>query len=181
MQHTLLEYIHLGGYVMYILVALNILGLTILLWKFIEIQIEGFRARKVVLKIIDESKEEHSCSNLRELEDDIYNRASKHLLSCEFGMVTIKVIASIAPILGLLGTVIGVLQSFETIAATGFSQGATSFASGISLALITTAGGLIVALPHYIGYNYLMGSLTRLEAKYEALIVNRITREKKTN
>ena len=178
MKHSLLEYIHLGGYVMYILVALNVIGLTILLWKFVQIRVENAKAQKNVTNIISETKKEHSAESLKQLEDEIYNKASKYLLSCENGMNTIKIIATIAPILGLLGTVIGVLQSFETIAAAGFSNGANSFASGISLALITTVGGLIVALPHYIGYNYLSGSFTKLEAKYESLIVNRITSEK---
>lgn len=178
MNHSIIEYIHLGGYVMYVLVFLNIIGLTIILWKFIQVKIEGFRAKKVIDKIISQTKQEHTNESLKILEDEIYNKASSRLLACESGMTTIKIIASIAPILGLLGTVIGVLSSFETIAATGFAQGANSFASGISLALITTVGGLIVALPHYIGYNYLSGSFTKLESKYESLIVNRITREK---
>lgn len=177
MNHTIIEYIHLGGYVMYILVVLNIIGLTILLWKFLQIQIEKRRAQKIVTNIFNQVQKEHSLS-FKDLENEIYNKASKYLLSCENGMNTIKIIATIAPILGLLGTVIGVLQSFETIALEGMSNGANSFASGISLALITTIGGLIVALPHYIGYNYLQGSFTHLEAKYESLIVNRMTREK---
>lgn len=176
MKHSLIEYIHLGGYVMYVLVLLNIIGLSILLWKFIQIQIENKRAQKIVTSIFNEVQKEHSTS-FKNLEDEIYNKATRYLLSCESGMNTIKIIATIAPILGLLGTVIGVLSSFETIAAAGFASGANSFASGISLALITTVGGLIVALPHYIGYNYLSGSFTRLEAKYEQLIVNRMTRE----
>lgn len=176
MKHSLIEYIHLGGYVMYILVFLNVVGLSILLWKFIQIQIENKRAQKIVTNIFNEVQKEHSTS-FKNLEDEIYNKAARYLLSCESGMNTIKIIATIAPILGLLGTVIGVLSSFETIAAAGFASGANSFASGISLALITTVGGLIVALPHYIGYNYLSGSFTRLEAKFEQLIVNRMTRE----
>lgn len=176
MKHSLIEYIHLGGYVMYILVFLNVVGLSILLWKFIQIQIENKRAQKIVTNIFNEVQKEHSTS-FKNLEDEIYNKAARYLLSCESGMNTIKIIATIAPILGLLGTVIGVLSSFETIAAAGFASGANSFASGISLALITTVGGLIVALPHYVGYNYLSGSFTRLEAKFEQLIVNRMTRE----
>ncbi len=177
MNHSIIEYIHLGGYVMYILVVLNMIGLSILLWKFIQIQIENAKAQKIVTNIFNEVQKEHS-SSFHNLEDEIYNKASKYLLFCESGMNTVKIIATIAPILGLLGTVIGVLSSFETIAAAGFSNGADSFASGISLALITTVGGLIVALPHYIGYNYLSGSFTKLEIKFESMIVNRITREK---
>lgn len=177
MKHSLIEYIHLGGSVMYILVVLNIIGLSILLWKFIQIQIENKKAQKIVTKIFSDVKKEHSSSS-KNLEDAIFNKTSKYLLSCENGMNTIKIIATISPILGLLGTVLGVLSSFEAISEAGFSNGANTFASGISLALITTVGGLIVALPHYIGYNYLAGSYTKLETKYEELIINRITSEK---
>lgn len=176
MKHSLIEYIHLGGYVMYILVAINILGLSIMLWKFIQIKIENSKAENVVANIFDKMHKEHSVTSTK-VEKDIYHQASKYLLRLDTGMNTIKIIATIAPILGLLGTVIGVLQSFETISTAGFSQGADLFASGISLALITTIGGLIVALPHFIGFNYLMGSFTKLESKYMELIINRITRE----
>jgi biopolymer transport protein ExbB len=176
MKHSLIEYIHLGGYVMYILVFLNILGLTIVLWKFIQIRIENAKSQKVITSIFSNVQKEHSHS-FEKLEKEIYQKASKYLLSLDLGMNTIKIIATIAPILGLLGTVIGVLQSFETISTAGFAQGADLFASGISLALITTIGGLIVALPHYIAYNYLSGSFTKLESKYEEMIINRFTRE----
>jgi len=176
MKHSLIEYIHLGGYVMYILVAINILGLSNILWKFIQIKIENSKAQKVVTTIFEDIKNKHSLSS-KKVEKDIYHQASKYLLRLDTGMNTIKIIASIAPILGLLGTVIGVLQSFETISTAGFSQGADTFASGISLALITTIGGLIVALPHYIGFNYLTGSFTKLESKYMEIIINRITSE----
>jgi biopolymer transport protein ExbB len=176
MKHSLIEYIHLGGYVMYILVAINILGLSIILWKFIQIKIENSKAQNVVSNIFNDIQKKHSLSS-RKVEKDIYHHASQYLLRLDTGMNTIKIIATIAPILGLLGTVIGVLQSFETISTAGFSQGADTFASGISLALITTIGGLIVALPHYIGFNYLMGSFTKLESKYMEIIINRITSE----
>jgi biopolymer transport protein ExbB len=176
MKHSLIEYIHLGGYVMYILVFLNILGLSIILWKFIQIRIESSKSQKVITNIFNSVQKEHSTLSSK-VENEIYHKASKYLLDLDFGMNTIKIIATIAPILGLLGTVIGVLQSFETISSAGFAQGADLFASGISLALITTVGGLIVALPHYIAYNYLLGSFTKLESKYEEMIINRITRE----
>lgn len=179
MQHSLLEYIQLGGYVMYILVGLNVLSLSLILWKFIQLSMENKNASKTVDRLLSEViSSTHGDKNLSELENKIYNKISKYLLTSENGMNTIKIIATIAPILGLLGTVIGVLEAFETIAAAGFSQGVNSFASGISLALITTVGGLIVALPAFIGYNYLTGSMTKLETKFEALVVDRIANEK---
>jgi biopolymer transport protein ExbB len=49
-----------------------------------------------------------------------------------------------------------------------------SFAQGISMALITTVGGMIVAIPHFIGHNYLIGMLDSLESKLEKKILVKI-------
>ena len=59
----------------------------------------------------------------------------------------------ISPLLGLLGTVTGMIQVFDTIAQTGVG-GAAALSSGISEALITTATGLLIAIPALVAYNY---------------------------
>lgn len=178
MQKTILDYIEQGGSIMYILTVLSVLCLSIIIFKIIQIQIDKLRAKKVVDKIIENSKTKYQSYGLKEVESDIYNQASNVLLSKESGMTTLQIIATISPILGLLGTVIGILKAFEVIADKGLGGGVDVFATSISLALITTIGGLIVALPAYIGYNYLNHSLTKLEARYEKLIINRIISEK---
>ena len=91
----------------------------------------------------------------------------------EKGLNTVKIIASISPLLGLLGTVIGVLIAFRVMSQTGLNNPA-SFAQGISMALITTVGGMIVAIPHYVGYNYLLGMLDKIETKLENNILTNI-------
>ena len=81
----------------------------------------------------------------------------------EYNIGTLGIIASICPLLGLLGTVTGMIQVFgETISS---SPASLSLATGISSALITTAAGLIVAIPAYIFHRY----FTR---KIEVLILN---------
>ena len=81
----------------------------------------------------------------------------------EYNIGTLGIIASICPLLGLLGTVTGMIQVFgETISS---SPATLSLAPGISSALITTAAGLIVAIPAYIFHRY----FTR---KIEVLILN---------
>ena len=89
----------------------------------------------------------------------------------EFGLNTVKIIASLSPLIGLLGTVIGILNSFDSISHLGLGD-PTVFSSGISIALITTVAGLIVAIPHYIGYNYFVGSLDNLEVQLEKQILD---------
>lgn len=181
MKQSLMQYIQVGGYIMYILVGLSIVSLSIIIWKFIQLKIEKHKTEKSVETMVQELREEHKDISLGDVETQFFNKATNYLLSLESGMTSLQIIATIAPILGLLGTVIGILQAFEAISASGFSEGANSFASSISLALVTTIAGLIVALPSYAGHNYLLGSLEKLEAQYETIIIGKIINEKKNN
>lgn len=78
-------------------------------------------------------------------------------------------IASVSPLLGLLGTVTGMIQAFRQVVASG-AQGAidpTRLASGIWEALITTAAGLSVAIPCFVGYKYLASRADRMAVEME--------------
>jgi biopolymer transport protein ExbB len=66
---------------------------------------------------------------------------------------TLGTIAGISPLLGLLGTVLGMIEVFNTIAESGAGQ-AAQLSSGISQALITTATGLLVAIPALVAHNF---------------------------
>lgn len=157
---NLMHYMDQGGIIMYILLGLNILGFTTMIIKFIQI-LSAKVKRKKILEMLLQSR--NSISDKNANHHIIKDRITEKMIQLEGGLSTIKIIASIAPLLGLLGTTIGVLLSFEAISAQGLDDPAI-FAKGISMALITTVGGLIVAIPHYIGYNYLIGLLDSLEA-----------------
>jgi len=75
-------------------------------------------------------------------------------------------IAAITPLLGLLGTVTGMIDVFATITANGVGNPGL-LAGGISEALITTAAGLSVAIPSLIGYRYLRGRIDSLVVRME--------------
>ncbi len=75
-------------------------------------------------------------------------------------------IAAISPLLGLLGTVIGMVKVFAAITTHGVGD-PTVLAGGISEALITTAAGLTVAIPALIGYRYLRGKVDALAVRME--------------
>ena len=75
-------------------------------------------------------------------------------------------IAAITPLLGLLGTVVGMVNVFEAITSQGVGNPAV-LAGGISEALITTAAGLVVAIPSLIGYRYLRGRVDALVVRME--------------
>lgn len=75
-------------------------------------------------------------------------------------------IASLSPLMGLLGTVLGMIRTFNAITTAGIGSPA-SLAGGIAEALITTAAGLTVAIPALIGYKYLRGRVQQLVVKME--------------
>jgi len=155
----LMYYMDKGGIIMYILLGLNVIGFTIMIFKFLQFMFIKTKDNKFI-KDIYENMHADKESQLA-LGKDLL---TEKMVSYEKGLSTIRIIASIAPLLGLLGTVIGVLGAFEAISKQGLGDPSV-FASGISLALITTVGGLVVAIPHYIGYNYLVGMLDKLEAR----------------
>ncbi len=83
---------------------------------------------------------------------------------------TLGTIAAVSPLLGLLGTVIGMIKVFSTISAQGLGN-APALAGGISEALVTTAAGLVVAIPALAMHRYFRGKVDALvvEMEQEAL------------
>ena len=84
----------------------------------------------------------------------------------ERGLIWIASVTTIAPLIGFLGTVSGMINAFEAIAAAE-QVNAKLVASGISEALITTATGLVVAIPASIGYNYFVSAIDRFVIEME--------------
>ena len=82
------------------------------------------------------------------------------------GLTWLAVIGTISPLLGLLGTVIGVMNAFLGIVATG-STNIGAVAPGVAEALVTTVVGLAVAIPAVIGYNYFVARLNSVAAELE--------------
>lgn len=79
---------------------------------------------------------------------------------------TLGMIASLSPLMGLLGTVLGMIRTFNAITTEGIGNPA-ALAGGIAEALITTAAGLTVAIPAMIGYRFLRGKVERLVVQME--------------
>ncbi len=82
------------------------------------------------------------------------------------GLTWLAVIGSVSPLLGLLGTVIGVMNVFLGIAATG-SSSLSSVAPGVGQALVTTVAGLFVAIPSVLAYNHFVGRLNLVTSELE--------------
>jgi biopolymer transport protein ExbB len=92
----------------------------------------------------------------------------------ERNIIPIATIGSIANLIGLLGTVVGMIQSFAAISATGVGEkiAATKLAAGIATALINAAGGLIVAIMAVIFYNYFLSRIDKLAFSMEEASAN---------
>lgn len=147
---NLMEYIDKGGAIVYILIFLNIIGFTIIIWKFITLP----QVNKIISKI---------AQNL-DLNGSISAQIEYEIKKLESGLTIIKNIAIVAPLLGLLGTVIGIYTSFEDITQKGLGD-PTIFSGGIAIALITTIAGIIVSIPHQIAYNHFISLVDKIEIK----------------
>ncbi len=159
---------------MYILLALNIFGIALMLYKFFGLGQSKKSIEQTAVYISTKVKETFLNNKDHSAKVEIAMRELAAYMSVqEKGLNTVKIIATISPLLGLLGTVLGVLLSFNKMATSGMGD-PTIFASGISLALITTVGGLIVSIPHYIGHNYLIGIVDNLEQSLEKEVLMKV-------
>ncbi len=154
----LIEYMNKGGEIVYILLGLNVIGFTIILWKFLILTNKKSITSKIInkLNLLDPS--------------NLSIQIEYEVKKLEKGLTFIKNIASISPLLGLLGTVYGVLKSFEAISSSGLGD-PSIFSHGISVALITTIAGLIVAIPHHLCYNYFIHVLDELELRVKNEVI----------
>lgn len=82
----------------------------------------------------------------------------------------LRTIGTIAPLLGLLGTVAGMIKVFQTLSVTGMSQGA-ALSGGIAEALITTAAGMCVAIPAIVLHNYFEGRAESIIRRLEKRLI----------
>lgn len=98
----------------------------------------------------------------RDITKESIQDVGRHVtVAMERNLNTLGTIAAISPLIGLLGTVIGMIKVFAVITAEGVGNPET-LAGGISEALITTATGLVVAIPSLIFYRYFRGKINKL-------------------
>lgn len=88
-----------------------------------------------------------------EIKEALQDQGRQEVRTLERGLIILETVAGIAPLMGLLGTVIGILKVFNVISVIGVGQ-AAALSGGISEALITTIVGLSIAIPAVVAYNY---------------------------
>jgi len=162
-----------GALVGYIIIALAIIGLLLAGWRLtilmavrkkVDLQVQNTEQPKDdnplgrVLMVAADNKNQHDQENL-ELKID--EAILKEVPQLEKAQSMIKLFAGIAPLLGLLGTVTGMIATFQAI--TNFGTGDPKLmAGGISQALITTVLGLVAAIPLLLSHNVVSSQSKRL-------------------
>jgi biopolymer transport protein ExbB len=164
---TMEERYHAGGPAGYTITVMFIFGVLIAIYKILTLTIVGGKMKSQlkntdnpsdknplgrVLKVYQENK----TADAENLELKLDEAILKELPSIERGVNIIKILAAIAPLLGLLGTVIGMIETFQIITLFGTAD-PRQMAGSISMALVTTAEGIIAALPLILLHSIVAG------------------------
>ena len=103
------------------------------------------------------------------VKEAIENAGRQEVSKLEKGLSILATVAGVAPLLGFLGTVTGMIQAFMRIEDLAGAASPSDLAGGIWEALLTTAFGLIVGIPAYVAYNYFLSWVTKFVADMETV------------
>lgn len=106
-------------------------------------------------------------SSLKDIEASIENVGKLEVYRMERRLSLLATVAGAAPMVGFLGTVLGMIEAFGAIVSGGGDVNPTDLAGGISQAMVTTAGGLIVGIIAYLAYNLLVNMVNKIVYKLE--------------
>ena len=139
-----IDFSQMAGNVGQILIILGIIALAVIIYKFFSFIYLG-----VIPMPFTKNRPLALFNQFRDIkEKDIkIVRCEFYIAGLQSGFNFLNIIVTIAPLLGLLGTVIGMIEAFQSMASLGDAVNIASLASGIWKALVTTATGLIVAIP----------------------------------
>jgi biopolymer transport protein ExbB len=186
------ELLTMGGWLMYPLIGLLFLGIFFFIERYIAIR----KAGKIDTNFMNIIRDHIVSSNVSAaksfakntnnpvgriiskgiqrigkpidvIEDSMENVGRLEMYSLEKNLSILTLVYGIAPMMGFLGTIIGMLQLFYNINATGeFTPAA--IAGGIYTKMITSAAGLMIGLLAYIGHNYLNAQISKVANKMES-------------
>ena len=175
-----------GGFMMWPLGLCFAAGMAVIVWKLFDLSSKSIRTGKF-LRDVDQLIAQRKINEALALSRDSntpagrimaaglerHNEGSERVMKAienvgliemaglESGLVWLATVSNVAPLLGFLGTVMGMIAAFAAIESAGEVE-ATVVASGIKIALITTAAGLAIAIPINIAHNYFVTRVDRL-------------------
>jgi biopolymer transport protein ExbB len=191
LEHSMLEIVKAGGWLMVPIIACSVVAVAIMLERLWTLQAKRVIPNQLVAQVRDWiSHNELDPSHLqalyqssplgqilaaglahryddRDIVKESIEDSGRHVVhELERYLNTLGTIAQVAPLLGLLGTVVGIMKVFAEITTSGVGNPQV-LAGGISEALITTAAGLSVAVPALLGFRYLRGRVDGLVVQME--------------
>lgn len=186
------------GFMRWPLALCVIIGFLVIIWKFVDLTRKSLATRKILAEIdgllaenrMDEAMEAASSSDApaakilyagmeraeegsERVNKAIENEGLIQLSKLESGLVVLATLTNVAPLLGFLGTVIGMIIAFQSIEAAGEVE-ATLVAGGIKVALLTTAAGLVIAIPVSVAHNFFVSRIDSLVIDMEESAQNMI-------
>lgn len=105
---------------------------------------------------------------MADVQNSIENVANLEVSRLESGLPFLATIAGGAPMIGFLGTVMGMVSAFMNLSQAGGTVDMSLLSAGMYVAMVTTVAGLIVGIPAYFGYNYLVARIEKLVFQMEA-------------
>jgi len=189
---TLWQMIRSGGFVMFVLVLLSIAATTFIVYNFITLNLKKLLPRDFAEDVIEnlKDKKDTAAKSMCQAEENILsnivvagldkkdrgaifvreaveNCARKEIGNLWQSISYLSDIATIAPLIGLLGTVLGMMQAFNVIAFQTAVVKPILLAGGVSKAMVTTAGGLMVAIPAMLFYAYFRNKVQEMANQIE--------------
>ena len=184
---NLVEIIAKGGWLMVPIILCSLIAAFVIVNRFLALQKSKSNTNQLIMKIkslvLKGAKKDaiDLCSNTsgpaayvlkeglirsekskEEIQSAIESAGKEQIYYLERHLGILATIAGVAPLIGFLGTVTGMIEAFMEIERLSGNVNATVLAGGIWVALMTTAAGLIVGIPTYIFYNYLVSRVGRI-------------------
>ena len=170
-----------GGWLMWPLLALGGVTIFIFVERFMAIRKASVLDMNFMNRIRDYisdgkiqtavnlcKKTDTPIAPMSDVQTAIENVANLEVSKLENGLPFLATIAGGAPMIGFLGTVLGMVQTFMDMSAAGGTVDLGLLSSGMYVAMVTTVMGLIVGIPAYFGYNYLVARIEKLVFQMEA-------------
>jgi biopolymer transport protein ExbB len=199
----LFRYMEDGGPVLYLLLVISVLALTLIIAKLIQFWMLRVHARGFVepaLHIWHDGRIKEAMDILRGernpvarvlevalngsaakarsdelIKEEITRVAGLQLDNLRSGLRPLALIANISPLIGLLGTVLGMINAFQALQNAGNKVDPSILSGGIWVALLTTAAGLIIAIPAAAAHNWMEGVVYRAQRAMEDAVTRVFT------
>ena len=193
--------LNVGGPALWVIFVISVVLLTVGLWKFwhliklgawnrkqaeeilrlwlekkvepVDINQQSIRAKVLGQTILAISEKNYSDEMVRE---ECVRLANKDLYEARRGLRIIDLIITIAPLVGLLGTVLGMIEAFQALQDSGAQADPSALAGGIWEALLTTAAGMGIAIPASILLSWYDSVVSNIQADIENLATQAILR-----